>query len=221
MSIRRVAITAIVIAIASSALAQPLAYKDPVRWGRWDFGLRTLYTEAQNYEGDGGSSVALEDDLGWGFFLGYNFNDKLRLAAEFGWGNIPYRATVVDADDPAELVRYTGRLSTGSAHLTGDWNVLSSRLTPYVNGSVGIMMVDTNITAGWGTGCWWDPWWGYICGAVPVTYGQDSAVFGLGVGARYHLNDQLFLKLGYQHSWISSIDVDSQHMVRFDIGILY
>ncbi|MBD3220779.1 outer membrane beta-barrel protein [bacterium] len=208
------------VALATTTLAQPLSYKDPVRWGRWDYGLRVLYTTSQDYAGAGGSSLALEDDLGWGFTFGYNLDDRFRLGLDFGWRSIGYEAVVVDGDVPGNTIRYGGELSTASVRLTGDWNVLPSRFTPYVNGSVGLMSVDTNILAGWESGCYWDPWWGYLCGTVPVTYGDDSAIFALGIGGRLHVSESVFFKVGYEHTWVTDLETDSSQMLRIDFGFL-
>ena len=47
------------------------------------------------------------------------------------------------------------------------------------------------------TGCWWDPWWGYICSQFWSTYSQSNLSYGAGVGLRWDITESIFAKDGY------------------------
>src|SRR5262245_11351854 len=72
----------------------------------WEFTLPIRYFPGYKVDFDGGSSIDLNDDLGWGFGFGYNFNEKMNLDFEFAWMSANYKATFASADFPA-LPDYT------------------------------------------------------------------------------------------------------------------
>lgn len=70
-------------------------------------------------------------------------------------------------------------------------------------------------------GCWWDPWWGYVCGTVPLTYGVSTSTYGLGVGFRYEFSDKVFARAGYEHDWFGVDSVEGVDVLRIDLGFLF
>ena len=204
----------------SFAEAQTRRNRKPVRTDRWDFSLQTRYTTSRDFSGAGGSSLDLQDSLGWGFGFGYNFNQRFNLGMVFSWRSINYNATGIDPDDPDHTQSYSGRMNTSTIALTGDWNLLQGPITPYLNGAIGWMMVDTNIFAGYTGGCWWDPWWGQVCGNYPTTYGVNTAVGILGAGVRFDLSPSVFARVGYERGWTDRDASSGSDMVRIDIGLM-
>ena len=65
------------------------------RGGSWDFFLSPIYAESATIKGKGGSSVELNDDLGFGFGLGYNFNDHFQLNGLINFNSRGYEAKAV------------------------------------------------------------------------------------------------------------------------------
>jgi opacity protein-like surface antigen len=223
--IRRVALllSLIVILAAVAAEAQPtsstLGRRQMGRAGQWDFSLQTRYTASQNYANDNGSALWLKDDLGLGFGFGYHLDERFNLGMAFTWRSIRYDATAVDPDD-GSLHGYNGTMDTGTVAIAGDWNLLPGRFTPYVSGSLGWMLIDTNIVAGIGSGCWYDPWLGYVCGSYVSTYGVDSGFASLGAGVRWQMAESVFMRVGYDHGWLDAGPVDDTNMLRIDIGLM-
>jgi opacity protein-like surface antigen len=207
--------------LVSAAQAQRSRLGQMPRGERWDFTIQTRYTSANDYSGNGGSSVAINADLGWGFGFGYNFNQHFNLGLLFTWRSVPYQSEAVDAEDPTQTSRYSGTMSTSTFGLSGEYNVLKGPLTPYVNASLGWMHINSNIFAGWTSGCWWDPWWGYRCGPVPLTYGANETAYTLGLGGRFEVSSSVFLRAGYERGWIGSSTVDGSDMMRIDIGFMF
>jgi len=135
---------------------------------------------------------------------------------------LDYTATIVNQDDPLDKQHYSGWLDTGNFAASAIFNLLPKAFTPYVQGTVGWALIDTNIPSGISTGCWWDPWWGYICDGYATTFGEDGVAYSLGGGLSLQPLDIFFLRVGYDRMWI---DMDgaakSADMIRVDAGFLY
>lgn len=215
MNYRTIIVSALLILMIP---AMTLAQSD--REDRFEFSVKTLYTTSNDYSGDGGSNLSLDESLGWGFGSSYHVNPYFDFGIAFNWRSINYKATAVDAEDPENVYVYGNRLYISTIALTGNWNMFDGPITPYLGGSIGWTIIDTNIVSGIGSGCWWDPWWGYRCGHWPVTYGENSASFTVGTGIRFQITDSLFMRAGYEYGWLSSVPVDGTSMVRIDLGFL-
>lgn len=213
-----VLLTVLILSVGTLAQAQPDPNFRYQRAGKWDYSLQTRYISAHDYSGESGSSLSFQDDLGWGFGFNYNFNQKFSLGIEFGWHTINYTALVIPEVTPHQAETYSNSLDTSKFGLTGSWNILEGHFTPYVNGGIAWAMIDTNIFAGWGSGCYWDPYWGYVCGTYPATYGTNATAYNIGLGGRLELGKSFFMRLGYEYGGMSVDVIDSQHMVRFDMG---
>jgi opacity protein-like surface antigen len=213
--------TVLILLVASSAQAQRSRTAYPSRADRWEFSLQTRFTFGQEFNAEGGSSVRTQDDLGWAFGFAYNFDQHWNLGFGFGWRSLPYTANVVGDVDPPETVRYSSNLSISTIGVSGTWHVLDGTLSPYATGGLGWTLIDTNIFAGFGSGCWWDPWWGYRCGSFPTTYGKDAWTLAVGGGLRAELTDAFFLLGGYEYRRNNSSLVEAAHMIRVDLGLMF
>lgn len=215
---RRILLSLLILVLTATG-AQAQSQRQSYRAERWEFSLQTRYFGGTSYDGSGGSKVQLADDLGWGFGFVYNLNQRFNVGALFSWRSVDYEATVV-LEGTGENERYANQLTTSTVGLIGEWNVLQGPFTPYVSGGIGWLHLNTNVFAGWGSGCWWDPWWGYVCGAVPLTYGTDTGVYSLGVGGRFEVTDKVFLKAGYEFGWTGDDLVNDIGLIRVDFGLL-
>jgi opacity protein-like surface antigen len=218
---RIVFLTLALILVASQAAAQSSTFRrGDSRYSRWEFSLQTRYMAGQSFDGDGGSSLNLEDDLGWGFGFGFNRSENLYLGMYFTWRSAPYSAAVVDYDDPNVSESYSGRLDTSGFGFEGQWNISAGKFTPYLSGGLGWTLIDSNIYAGLESGCWWDPFWGYWCDTYATTYAVNVFGANLGLGGRFDVSDGIFIRAGYEHSFIDDPTIDGADLFRFDIGIL-
>lgn len=202
--------------VAQAQLGGPAARRE----GRWEFTLKTAYTWAEDLKGEYGSSVELEDDLGWGFGFGYNVSNQINLGLSFSWRSMSYYATIVDAEHLEDTSSYSNWLDVGTMAVTGEYCFLRSRFTPYASGALGWTTLDTNIIADTSYGCWWDPWWGYVCSDYSSTYGSDAVSWSLGAGMRFELSPAVFLRIGYEHGWVDVDTFDGSDMLRMDLGLL-
>ena len=219
MAVRTFWFLILTIAIAAPAVAED--WRDPSSRGRhFEVSLQTRYTGSRNTSFDGGSAVDMEDDLGWGFGFSYNFGPRFSLGTTMSWRSAYYQAEIVDATDPTNTETIASQMDMSNIALTGNWNLLRGGLTPYVTGSVGWMILNSNIPAGSISGCRWYPWWGLVCGSIPQTYGVDAATGIVGGGVRFEPNEAFFLRAGYEYGWASEDVVGTAHVLRLEIGLL-
>ena len=47
------------------------------------------------------------------------------------------------------------------------------------------------------TGCWWDPWWGYICSNFYSTYSDTNFSYGGGIGVRWEFGYNTYMRASY------------------------
>jgi hypothetical protein len=197
-----------VLLIAPPAAAQGTAD----RAGHWQFSIPINFVAGTEIDGKGGSTVDVQDDVGWGVAFGYHLDNRFLLGFEVTWLRASYDATIeVDENgdgtpDGSETIG--GSLDASSFQLVGQYNVLErSRITPFVRASLGSSYTDSNIPSAPPQGtCWWDPWLGYICGAWQPTYDRLSFSYGLGAGIRADLGRRFFLEGAFNGSWISLPD---------------
>ena len=207
--------------LVTTAQAQLTRGSQPQRTDNWEFTLQTRYLASQDKQNGDGSSVSLQDNVGWGFGFAYNFNQHFNLGMDFSWRSINYTATGVDEEAPATTTSYSSKLDTSTWSLLGNYHILKGRFTPFISGSFGWTLIDTNIFAGYGSGCWWDYWYGYVCSSYPTTYGTNTTVGNLGLGGRFELTPKFFIRVAYEHSWLGIDGVDSNNVFRTDIGFQF
>ncbi len=143
-----------------------------------------------------GTDIDFDSAAGFGFGLNYNFNNHLSLGGEFLFARPDYEARFVDENGDPYVIDHTASVFTGQ--LRGTWNILAGPLTPYVEGSLGWTNVDSNVANGPPvTGCWWDPWWGYICRDFFATYNDSNFSYSIGVGGRWDISPGFAVRAGY------------------------
>lgn len=205
--------------VADVASAQ-IWKRDASRYGNWEVGLQTRYNGSYSSDTGNGSALSIENSLGWGFGFAYNINPHVNVGAAFTWRSAGYRATIVSVDDPTNTETYSSILDTSTMGITAQWKPLAKAITPYVNASIAWMLINTNIYAGSSSGCWWDPWWGPVCGRYPTTYGANASAGTVGVGGHFEPTPKFFIRAGYEYGMVNNSGVDGAHMFRVDVGLL-
>jgi opacity protein-like surface antigen len=186
---------------ASTALAD--------RQPGWDFGGELLYQFSQDVDFDGGSKAELDDDLGLALSFTYRFNSRLELLFGLDWNSYDYNADIQPAptngNGPIVGTGFSieGEIETWTPRVGVNFNLLEGDLTPYVTGGVGWSFIDTNVPDGRAqSACWWDPWFGYVCGTFQDTKSLDELTYNVGVGLRWDLGSSISLRLGYERHWL-------------------
>jgi hypothetical protein len=215
----RVTLVCTLAALAISASAEAA---DADRAQRWEATLQSRYTGSETVKFDNGATADVNGSTGFGFGFAYNFDNKRAAGIDFAWNSLNYAGTATQTGGATATVSATAY--TSSALLNGTYHFIDGPFTPYVSGILGFTYTDTGIPAGVTTGCWWYPWYGYICG--PVTYSRTSTDFtyGVGAGLRWDVTPGFFLKGGVQQQWITmgaASGTPTFTMGRFDIGFKF
>ena len=205
-------------AVANSAWGKTQLFDPSDRTGTWELSIQTRYTGSRDYDGEHGSSLSFDDDLGYGFNVGYNINERFNLGASASWRTVGYSAHVVSADDPEKTLDYTDWMDTANLAFNAVFNVLPKRFTPFLQGAIGWAMVDTNVPSDVEGACWWDPWWGETCVTYVDTYSEDAVSYGLGAGLSCQVTDLWSVRAGYEKLWVDAGASDDFDIARLDVG---
>jgi len=204
---------------AASASSQSLN-----RAGRWEFSPMFNTFTGKSHTFEGGSSAKTSDSIGLGLGVGYNASNQLKWSGELNWNTIDYRSNVVPGPgNPNPAFASSGTMDTLTFAMNGTYHFFPGRLTPLVTGGAGFAYVDTNIAAGPPLPvCWWDPWYGYYCGAISPTRTAYYFSMNVGAGLRWDVSPDLFLQGTLRRQWF---DVDSGYKpldgLRLEIGFRY
>jgi hypothetical protein len=185
------------------------------RTGTWEAGVKLLDTSHEFLTGQGGSSLDVEGELAYGAFGTYHINEHFAVSGEFSWSDPDYFATFPLDRPGGGTVTIDTEFDVLSMGLSAIWNFLDRTVTPYVELGYGWTVIDSNVQDGPAdTGCWWDPWWGYMCASFYDTY-ENTVNSMLGaVGVRWDISDSSVLKLSYG---IRELDLDRAEDLQQDV----
>jgi opacity protein-like surface antigen len=196
--------------------------KTAERAQNWDFALQLLYQGSETSSGPNGSSADIDEELGLGFLFNYNFTNRLALGFDFNWVNPRYSAVLVPEDGSASRT-INHKLDMFTGQFKGVFNLLEGPITPYAELSGGWTYIDSNVAnAPPINGCWWDPWWGYVCSSFYSTYDDSSFSYGGGLGVRWDFGQNYFMRASYN---ILKLDVGAGDPTfnsgRLEFGVRY
>ena len=79
--------------------------------------------------------------------------------------------------------------------------------TPFAEAGIGWTYFDSNVLDSDPiVGCWWDPFWGYICDAFYSTYSDTNFSYHATLGFRWDFSMEMFAKASYR--WLE-VDLGS------------
>lgn len=217
MKILRLQGLVLLLGVCAGSMAQAAGDRGP----GMEFGADVIYQLSQDVDFKGGSKASLDDDFGFVLTFGYRFSSRLELQASIDWQDTDYDVDLVT--QPGAHLRGSGNMEAITPRVAFNYNFSDGPITPYVNAGIGWSFIDTNIPQGRPQDvCWWDPWWGYICGRVQNTKDIDGFTYQAGVGLRWDLGPGYTLRFAYERHWVDlneargTPDVD-----QFKIGIAY
>jgi len=193
--------------VAGVALVASTPVSAAGREGAWETTFGFVFLNSSDADFQGGTKAKFDSDMTYLFGLDYHYTDNLAFGGRFGFGTIDYKASIAtDLNGDGISDGYTnvhGDLDSSTLMVNATWNIMSGPVTPYVTGGLGWSWVDTNLaTAPPQTGCWWDPWWGYVCGTFRNTKKLDGFAYELGIGARWDITDTVAVHGAYRIDWI-------------------
>ncbi len=168
----------------------------------WQTRLGINYMPTTNTGFDGGSTVEFNTSTGFLVGIGYELSQHFEVGANFTYDERDYEARLA-GDDPGEVFPVTGSLESMGVMFDATYYFMTGRFTPFITTGIGWNFVDTNIpTEPPQVGCWWNPWYGYICEGFQDTKNVDGFAYQLGAGMRYRLSPSLSLSGSYEMSWL-------------------
>ncbi len=212
-----------VFALLSLSFCDDANAKQTKRDGKWEASFKVLNSISTDIDGEMGSSIDIDSDIGWGFSLGYNINPHILVNFEMTSTTPKYDATLIYEDND-ETYHIKNKMNLYSSQFNVVYNFTTEQFTPFVQAGLGWSYLDSNIADGPpNTVCWWDPWWGYICEGYQKTYNDTRFSYNVAAGVRYELDNSMFFRASYQQNWIdlSSSDDLSLGMIHIEIGSIF
>jgi opacity protein-like surface antigen len=193
-----------VLGLAASGLALA-AEGAPRRPGQVEYSIGLIYTDDESVQGRNGSSLDIGSRAGLQAGIDYYLSSRLALGFDMSWVEPNYRATLAP-DDGSAPVSINRRASLFTGQFNATFNLLEGPFTPFAELGLGWTFFDSRVPSGPPViGCWWDPFWGYICSDTYRTYNESNLSYGMGLGVRMDLNERMFAKATYR--WLE-IDLD-------------
>lgn len=165
----------------------------------WEIGFNVFNAYSDTLSGQGGSSVDIDSAIGFGGVASYNLTNRVAVLGELNWSSPDYRANLnIDDGGAGAIESIHGSLDVLTVMLKGLFYFSESDFSPYLEVGAGWSRIDSNIADGPpSTGCWWDPWWGYVCAQSFDTYHDTRSTYTGAFGVRWDIDPTLLLKLSW------------------------
>jgi len=186
-----------------------------------EFFLIPTYINSTTLKFDHNAKVDLDGGFGLGFGFGYNFTKNLEGQIVLSGSSTNYTATAVDDKNKEHKIKE--KMYTSSLNIQGNYNFMDDEFTPFIGGHIGVTYVDSGVTTGdYEHVCYWDPWWGYVCGPFSETYTTTEFSYGLEIGLRYDMRDG-YGSISYGKNFINlgSNNGDDFDVFKFLIGMKF
>lgn len=212
--------------ISSTAHAQRFKQQrdyEGLRDGTWEASLLVGSQGSLDVTGEGGSTVGFDSDFAWGFTFGWNWTPNLNFSYRFMLAKPGYTAAIVPEDTQLPTQNFNYSADRYSNQVNATYHFFKGPLTPYVQAGLGWSKLDSNVPSQPpSVGCWWDPWWGYICVSDWSTYGTSGFSYNLGLGLRWDVNGALFLKGAYNREFFSADRADFDFdTLTLEVGLMW
>lgn len=180
------------LALLFAAQAQAQRFGDRAR--SWEAGFHVVDMSSVLVRDAFGASLDVDNAVGYGFTGAYNFTSNFALILDYNYASPDYIATFVpDGAGPIQTI--STKLDVSSIQIKGAYYFLNGGVTPFVEAGLGWTRVDSNILSSPPvTGCWWDPWWGYLCDSYYDTYTDTNPSYSYGVGVRWDIADEFTMR---------------------------
>src|SRR5688572_14433140 len=188
--------------LAAASFVPAASAQSADRAGSWESRFGILWLNSSSWDFNGGTTADIDSDVSWLLGAGYHLSDQLELGGSLSFGQTDYTANIV-GDELGEIFDVRGEYESTTLFFDATWNFMPGQFSPFVSAGLGWSWVDTNIAdEPPETGCWWDPWWGYVCTTFQDTKTIDGFAYGLGAGARFDFSDTLALRGSYRIMWV-------------------
>jgi opacity protein-like surface antigen len=191
---RNLAVAILLIAIPCVSSAQG------DRAGKWEASVSGVFQESKSIGSEGSSTLDIRSNEGYGINFAYNLSNKLALGLDLEFLKPGYTAVLVDETGLEDDIVINHKISQFNGRLKGTFNFIDGPFTPFVEAGLGWSYFDSNVADGPPiVGCWWHPWWGYICDGFYDTFNDTLFSYGAGAGLRYEFIGGMFIKASYNY----------------------
>ncbi len=185
----------------------------------WEVGTDIYYQFSKDATFKGGSTLSLDDDLGLAITFGYRFSDLLELQFGMDWNSVDYSAVLKTGN--GSTTRANGSMEAFTPRVGLNLNLMRGPIAPYISGGIGWSFIDTNIPEGRPSNvCYWDPWYGYVCGTVQNTHTTDNLTYQAGAGVRFDFSYAYTMRLSYERHWLE-LDNATPALDQIRLGFVY
>src|SRR5277367_483759 len=188
---------------ASSAAAGAISEPAPeliTLGGDWEFRIGPVYGFSQNVDFSNGSAD-IKSTVGIKTGVAYYLTDHLALGGDFTYSRGDFSGSITNSGVAVGV--QDGHQSSSTFLFDGTYSFLNGPFRPYLAAGLGYTWVDTDIVSGPPvTGCWWDPWWGYVCSGYQPTRGTSSWAGQLGAGLQWNFSHEFGVSAGYREDWV-------------------
>jgi opacity protein-like surface antigen len=195
------------LAASQGAGAQMMGDHGGGAMGDWEFRIGPVFVESKNVGFNGGSNANIDSTTGVKIGAGYYVTDQLIIGGNFSWAQSSFNGTVC-GQQPPSCSGLNAHIENGHADFStmmfdATYTFLHGPIRPYGVVGLGWNWINTNIaSAPPQTGCWWDPWWGYVCSTWQPTHGTSSFTYQAGAGVQVNFNRSFAIDLDYRYTWI-------------------
>ena len=172
--------------------------------GDWEFRIGPVFQESKNISFKGGSSSNIDSTTGIKIGTGYYVTDQLIIGGNFSYGQSNFNGNVCGSTS-CNISSHieNGHVDFSTLMFDATYTFLNGTIRPFGKVGLGWNWVNTNIASGPPqTGCWWDPWWGYICSGYQPTHGDSSFAYQAAAGVQFSFSRSFAIDVDYQYTWI-------------------
>ena len=195
------------------------------RAGTWEASASAVFQDSKTIGSENGSFLKMDTRTGWGINFAYNFTNKLSLGMDLEFVRPDYVAVLVDDTGLLEDLHINHQMSQFNGRLKGNFNLFEGPFTPFLEAGLGFSTFDTNVADGPPTtGCWWHPYYGYICENFYSTFSDTLFSYGAGAGLRYDFIGGLFIKASYniwEMDGMGRAEDSTFEAARFELGGMF
>lgn len=190
---------------AAESLLRPMDMDDG---SPWQARVGASYQPTTDVDFDGGSRVEFNSSTAFLIGIGYELSNHFEIGANFTYDDRDYEGLLA-GDEPDEDFPVLGNMETMGVMFDLSYYFLTGRFRPFLTTAAGWNFVDTNVeTRPPQVGCWWNPWYGYICESFQDTKNVDGFAYQVGAGVNYRFTPSVSLSGSYKMSWLDMPKAD-------------
>jgi opacity protein-like surface antigen len=195
------------------------------RAGSWEGSISAIWQDSLEFDGENGSFLDVDAELGFGLNFALNINPKLSVGLDLEYLKPRYSMLLVDDTGVNDDLVINHKFTQWNTRFKGTWNMVDGPFTPYLEAGIGWTYIDSNVADGPPqTGCYWHPYWGYICSNYYSTFDDTVFSYGVGGGLRYEFRGGAFLKASYNYWELDGLGQSEDSGLisgRLELGILF